>query len=95
MKTFPTYRCIKKVQAFKIASIGNIGENKQAIYQDAQSFIEVDDAWVIKHNPQLGGYIVLYKDGYISYSPAKAFEEGYVPDEMTMPFGQGEIDDAN
>jgi hypothetical protein len=27
--------------------------------------------------PQPGGYFVVYKDGYKSFSPAKAFEEGY------------------
>ncbi|PYX85030.1 MAG: hypothetical protein DMG70_05000 [Acidobacteria bacterium] len=25
----------------------------------------------------LGGYLVQYEDGYLSWSPAKAFEEGY------------------
>jgi len=30
-----------------------------------------------EHNPQPGGYFVVYKDGYKSFSPAKAFEEGY------------------
>lgn len=30
-----------------------------------------------KHKPQVGGYWVQYVDGYQSFSPAKAFEEGY------------------
>lgn len=33
--------------------------------------------YVSKHNPQTGGYFVVYKDGYESFSPAVAFEEGY------------------
>lgn len=33
--------------------------------------------WYRKHKPEKGGYFVLYNDGYESYSPAKAFEEGY------------------
>jgi hypothetical protein len=37
----------------------------------------VSRAFVFKHNPQPGGYYVVYEDGYESYSPAKAFEEGY------------------
>jgi len=37
----------------------------------------VSDGYMRKHNPQAGGYYVVYKDGYKSYSPAKAFEEGY------------------
>ena len=30
-----------------------------------------------KHEPKAGGYFVVYNDGYKSYSPAQAFEEGY------------------
>ena len=33
--------------------------------------------WYRKHKPANGGYFVVYKDGYESYSPAEAFEEGY------------------
>lgn len=33
--------------------------------------------YVVKHKPEVGGYFVLYEDGYKSFSPAKAFEEGY------------------
>lgn len=39
--------------------------------------LEVDAAYVMQHNPQPGGYYVVYKDGYKSFSPAEAFEEGY------------------
>lgn len=39
--------------------------------------IPVSKEWLDKHNPQPGGYYVVYQDGYASYSPAKAFEEGY------------------
>jgi len=30
-----------------------------------------------KHNPRPGGWFVLYEDGYQSFSPAEAFEQGY------------------
>jgi hypothetical protein len=33
--------------------------------------------FMIKHDPQVGGYFVEYEDGYESFSPAKAFEGGY------------------
>jgi len=39
--------------------------------------IPVDADYYRKHDPQDGGYYVVYKDGYKSYSPAQAFEEGY------------------
>lgn len=54
---------------------------KLAIYlvpEDA-GFAEfpIEPEFIAKHNPQPGGYFVIYKDGYKSFSPAKAFEEGY------------------
>lgn len=33
--------------------------------------------YVEKHEPRVGGYYVVYENGYESYSPAKEFEEGY------------------
>lgn len=41
------------------------------------SDVEVSPEWVDKHKPETGGYLVVYADGYQSFSPAKAFEEGY------------------
>ena len=38
---------------------------------------KVDHEYCRKHNPVAGGYYVVYKDGYKSWSPAKAFEDGY------------------
>ena len=37
----------------------------------------VNKSFMDKNQPQEGGYYVKYKGGYESYSPAKAFEEGY------------------
>jgi len=37
----------------------------------------VTRSWMRRHNPQEGGYYVVYKDGYRSFSPAEAFEDGY------------------
>lgn len=37
----------------------------------------VNREYLDKHKPQAGGYFVVYADGYRSFSPAKAFEEGY------------------
>lgn len=40
--------------------------------------VQVDFAWVSKHSPVVGGYFVLYPDGYKSFSPAEPFESGNV-----------------
>lgn len=39
--------------------------------------IPFDADWFRKHRPTPGGYYVVYSDGYKSFSPAYAFEEGY------------------
>jgi hypothetical protein len=39
--------------------------------------IAVSRDWVAKHVPTKGGYYVAYRDGYTSFSPCAAFEEGY------------------
>lgn len=45
--------------------------------EDGYDSFKVDAAYMKKHEPKVGGYFVIYQDGYCSYSPAKAFEEGY------------------
>ena len=37
----------------------------------------MSDAWMLKHKPGVGGYFVAYDNGYLSFSPAGAFEGGY------------------
>jgi hypothetical protein len=39
--------------------------------------IAVTLEFMVKHAPCVGGYLVYYKDGYTSFSPAEAFEDGY------------------
>ncbi len=39
--------------------------------------IAVSTEYMLKHQPQPGGYYVVYLDGYKSFSPAEAFEGGY------------------
>lgn len=50
----------------------------------------VNKAYLEKHNPQIGGYYVLYPDGYESWSPAEAFEAGYhrYDDPINLEEGQ-------
>jgi Protein of unknown function (DUF2829). len=75
----PRYECHKQVWALKIKSIQLNTENGATITPEEPGFapFSVDAAYMAKHNPQVGGYFVLYKDGYRSFSPAEAFEDGY------------------
>ena len=63
----------------------NIGRSAQLSFADDRyAPITVDATWIQKHNPGVGGYYVVYDDGYASYSPAKAFEPGYAKIEPTV-----------
>lgn len=89
-REMPRYRCHKEVWALKIASIDHLpnpdttGTTAAASYgaritpeDKGYAAFEVDSSYVTKHRPEAGGYYVVYADGYKSFSPAKAFEDGY------------------
>lgn len=87
-KELPLYRSHKQVRALKIKAILNPNEGipdedngeRLLTFSDpgyeACAFL-VSGEYVKKHKPQVGGYYVRYADGYESWSPAAAFEEGY------------------
>jgi hypothetical protein len=75
----PRWKCYKEVRAFKIAAIESRNEGWWRLGgQDVRIWADVPQAWMDKHKPEVGGYYVWYADDYRSYSPAKAFEEGYM-----------------
>lgn len=77
----PRYKCHKEVWALKIADLKpcfpDDGTLMMTPADSGFAPILLDAAFVAKHKPQVGGYYVVYKDGYKSWSPAQAFEEGY------------------
>ncbi len=77
-KPLPTFECHKKVQAFLIAGAEALsGGSIRLAGVDADISIVVGSDYVDKHHPAIGGYYVRYHDGYESWSPADAFEDGY------------------
>ena len=90
----PRYKCHKEVWALKIRSITKRdiarADNRETTDGSALLFpdnleydpIKVDVDYMDKHRPQAGGYYVVYKDGYKSFSPADAFEDGYTLQEV-------------
>lgn len=85
----PRYTSHKEVQALKIAAIEFDVDKARAEGRetDATAIItpaepgyapfKVSAIYVHKHAPRAGGYYVVYRDGYQSFSPSEAFEEGY------------------
>lgn len=85
-REMPKYKSHKEVWALKIKSIvrDGEGENRESdgsaiITPEEEGYapFRVDGGYLHKHKPQVGGYYVVYSDGYQSFSPAKAFEDGY------------------
>lgn len=75
----PRYRCHKVVRAAKITDIRQNGnpDMPDLVLGEIGGIVALLPDWHAKHKPQVGGYYVVYADGYTSYSPAKAFEDGY------------------
>lgn len=78
-ETLPAYRCHKVVRAMQVADIEPLANGSFVVHGHGPGIgpVIADPEFMRRHNPQIGGYIVLYDDGYQSYSPAKAFEVGY------------------
>lgn len=78
----PRYKCTKEVWALKIKEIHPCTEGSDlgamiVPFEEGFAPFHVDAAYRARHAPVVGGYYVVYKDGYASFSPAVAFEEGY------------------
>jgi hypothetical protein len=80
MLQLPQYRCHKIVGAARIieASVDDDGQGTLLLDIPGQPLKHrVTVEWMDIHGPEVGGFFVQYQDGYCSYSPATAFEEGY------------------
>lgn len=78
----PRYKCHKIVHALQILSW--VEDHEDAAMPIVLNFQETRFApkpvtlkWFKEKKVEAGGYLVIYEDGYESFSPAKAFEEGY------------------
>lgn len=85
----PRWKCHKEVWAFQITEIeldsdraakeGRETDGSALLHHREGYFlpVRVGHDYLKKHQPETGGYYVQYRDGYKSFSPAAAFEEGY------------------
>lgn len=90
-RPIPAYRCHKIVNALKITAVDIFTDYVHLHHEledEVGPMIETL-AWHNKHRPQPGGYYVIYQDGYTSWSPAEAFEDGYsrITAEDSLTFG--------
>lgn len=101
LRQLPRYQCQKQVSALKIRAVVPNPRGFELHFCDERfAPHEVRSSWVGKHSPDIcadadalvGGYLVVYDDGYQSWSPGPAFEAGYtlLPEDEHpyLTFGQ-------
>lgn len=75
----PTYQSHKRVQAARIVDV----DQESGILLVAEGIpgmttpVRVPAGFFARSAPAIGDYFVRYRDGYVSHSPAKEFEDGY------------------
>ncbi len=80
MPDWPRFQCHKIVQAAPISFIGDVAGEPFILVKpygnhDTERFMPTDRA-MLSH-AELGGYAVIYPDGFRSISPKTAFDAGY------------------
>ena len=77
----PKYKSHKIIHAAKITEIQEHETDgtgsRTMVFGEVRASKFLTDEWLERFKPEVGGYYVVYEDGYTSYSPAKAFEDGY------------------
>lgn len=80
------YLCHKVLSAGKIERLEpEEGGLRAHLVDGGSAFLPAE--FVDKRGPSVGGYLVEYEDGYLSFSPAKAFERGYRLIDGDAPVG--------
>lgn len=78
LKLLPRYQCHKQVNALQISGIfPNPRGIELHFVDDSVIPFQMTQDWYNKHVPHVGGYLVAYDDGYLSFSPADVFHAGY------------------
>lgn len=72
------YQSHKIVEAFKVMEAEVQGEWMIVWNGDRSETLSIETKRCPLPSETLGGYAIRYPDGFTSWSPAKAFEEGYV-----------------
>lgn len=79
MSELAQWQSHKIVRAGKILSIDRVGQGEVTIEDcnGAPAKVSVPSNLFARGRANLGDYIIVYDDGYKSWSPAATFEEGY------------------
>lgn len=82
-REMPRYNCHKTVHALKIKNLVHRKDGSAEMTPDDEGYAAfvLDAVFMSKHDPHIDGYYVVYDDGYKSFSPKAAFEEGYTKEK--------------
>ena len=80
-RELPRYKCHKEVWALKIAIVQMNADRSARISpaDDGYGTFTTEPGWGSRFhgNEDDPGYYIVYEDGFKSWSPSKAFEDGY------------------
>lgn len=80
MNKMPKYKSHKVIEALEIKTLEIKGFDLEITYVDngyKNIVFKVPLEMKIRYEPKAGDFHVFYEDGYASFSPRKAFLEGY------------------
>lgn len=83
MSELPLYQCHKRVRATKVKSFTRQPDSCGGMHDPYIVTLELDGHPSVQvmedqlRGLSVGGYYIVYEDGYESFSPARAFEDGY------------------
>lgn len=79
------YTCHKRVQAAEIIGITRIGDGIRLALDEGPPVEFADGSPILARGlPVVGDFLVQYEDGYQSFSPRKAFIDGYTVEGQTF-----------
>jgi hypothetical protein len=88
------YKSHKIVQAGRIQRIHTVGDVIDFVEAGGKQYQVPPGFAAREKQPEIGDYLVRYEDGYLSWSPAAAFEGGYrlVEDDDVQTDGSADKD---
>lgn len=91
-KGWPRYRSHKIVEALKItAAPVEVGSHLRIEVAGEIGNVLVDHKVCSRYMPVPGDCLVRYEDGYLSISPGKGFDDGYIAIDDEAPFVPGDL----
>lgn len=81
--TIPTYVSHKRVKALEIATADRLTCRITFIGSAYPGITLPADMWA-RYQPAQGDYLILYEDGYLSFSPRQQFLDGYKPEGQSF-----------